>query len=61
MKKKNLIKKIVRLENRINKLEAKPKPTVNVVGYQQTLTNDDVYNEYDECPPISWVDAKKKK
>jgi len=61
MKKKKLMKKIVRMENRINKLEATPKPTVNVVGYQQSLTNADDDNDYEGCGEISWVDAKKKK
>jgi len=55
------MKKIVRMENRINKLEATPKPTVNVVGYQQSLTNADDDNDYEGCGEISWVDAKKKK
>jgi len=45
------------MEARLNRLENPSKPTVNVVGFQQTLTNDYRENDYDECGQISWVEA----
>jgi len=54
MKKKDK-KKIAKLEARVLKLEAKPKVSVNTIGFQQL---SEAENEYDDCGQLSWVDAK---